>query len=230
MAVLENIPTAAEPIRAVAFDLDGLMFNTEDIFELMGVELLRRRGKALTDELRVAMMGRRAHEAFAVMIEMLELSETVDALRDESSLIFHSHFEAHLAPMPGLFELLAQIELRHIPKAVATSSHREYLDDLLGRFNLRERFHVTLAAEDVTHGKPHPEIYLKTAERLGVDPRAMLVLEDSQAGTQAAAAAGAVAVAVPSRHSSGHDFAPAKFLAERLDDRRILALLGESDP
>ena len=213
-------------IKAVVFDLDGLMFNTEDVFNRTGRELLRRRGKELTDAVLSRMMGRRANEAFQVMKDMCELTESIPVLRAESQEIFDSLLEIHLAPMPGLFELLEQIESRGLPKGVATSSGRTYLINMLERFSLRDRFEPLLAAEDVTHGKPHPEIYLTAAEKLGVEPAEMLVLEDSETGTRAAAAAGAVAVSVPHVHSQSHDFSVATHVVSSLNDPRLFDLLG----
>lgn len=216
---------AVRSIKAVVFDLDGLMFNTEEVFNRSGRELLRRRGHELTPALLSRMMGRRADEAFAAMVEFLELNESIPELQAEEREIFYALLNVHLAPMPGLFEILDRIESRGLPKGVATSSPRNYLHDILGRYDLLARFHVTLAAEDVTLGKPHPEIYLKAAESLGVDPAEMLVMEDSEQGTRAAAAAGAVAVSIPHEHSRAHDFSQAALIAESLCDERLLRLI-----
>ena len=213
-------------IRAVVFDLDGLMFNTEDIFNHAGREQLKRRGKEMTDELLSRMMGRRAGEAFAIMIEMHELSESADELQAECKEIFYGLLDAHLAPMPGLFELLACIELHELPTGVATSSNRKYLDNILARFELTHRFQITFASEDVRHGKPHPEIYLKAAEHFGIAPAEMLVLEDSEAGSRAAAAAGAHVVSVPHEHSRSHDFSVSNYVVESLHDPYVLDLIG----
>jgi len=213
-------------IRAVAFDLDGLMFNTEIVFQHSGTELLRRRGKRPPPQLWQSMMGRRAREAFQAMIDLCELDETIEELQVESEELFYGLLEQHLRPMPGLLPLLDLLEARRIPKAVATSSHRQYLNLILGRFGLRDRFVFTLTAEDVTHGKPHPEIYLTAAERHGVPPAEMLVLEDSENGTRAAAAAGAHIISVPHEHSRHHRFDVAKAVAGSLEDRVILDLLA----
>ena len=214
------------PIRAVAFDLDGLMFNTEDIFNEVGHTVCQRRGKLMTSDLLQQMMGRRAPEAIAIMIEYHGLNETVQALIDETRGLFFEIATDRLAPMPGLFDLLERIEHLKIPKAVATSSGRKYLEEILNRFDLLERFHLTLAAEDVTHGKPHPEIYLTVAQKLGVEPGAMMVLEDSHAGTTAGVTAGAVVVSVPNDHTRHLDFSHATHVATRLNDPHVLSLLG----
>ncbi|MBX3441878.1 MAG: HAD family phosphatase [Planctomyces sp.] len=215
----------APRIRAVTFDFDGLMFNTEEVFHLTGTELLRRRGKEPTPAVFHAMMGRRAEEAFAQLIRIMELRDTIDELRIESEEIFFTLLDDILEPMPGLFELLELIERRGLPKAVATSSERSYLTKLLSRFELESRFQALLTAEDVTHGKPHPEIYQRAAQRLGVAPSEMLVLEDSEAGTRAASAAGAYIISVPHRHSRHFSFQDARAIASSLTDPVILRLL-----
>lgn len=214
------------PIRAVAFDLDGLMVNTEVIFNEVGREILRRRDREMTQELVGLMMGRRAPEAIGNMIEFHKLTDSVEALILETRTLFFELLGTRLEPMPGLFELLDHIEACGIPKAVATSSERNYLEDVLTRLNILDRFQTTLTAEDVTHGKPEPEIYLTAAQRLGVEPHELMVLEDSHAGTTAGVRAGAVVVSVPHEHSRLFDLSHATYIAARLDDPWVLRRLG----
>lgn len=216
----------SSPIRAVVFDLDGLMFNTEDVFFLAGSELLRRRGFEMTREIMTAIIGRRPHEGFTILVERLALKESVEGLLAESTEIFFGLLNEHLRPMPGLHDFITLVESLKLPKGVATSSRRGYLEDLLGRFSLQSRFGMTLAAEDVTQGKPNPEIYLLAASRLGVAPHEMLVLEDSEAGTRAGVTAGAVVVSIPHSHTAHHSFDGAALIAEGLHDPRIAVLLG----
>ena len=222
----ESRPTMPRPTtKAVAFDCDGLMFNTEDVFERAGHELLGRRELKFSSEVRGLMLGRRAEEAFTALIDHFGLPDTVAELIAEGDAIFARHLPDLLEPMPGLFDLLDDLDRRGMPLAVATSSGRAYLDDLLGRFGLADRFAATLAAEDVSRGKPHPEIYRAAADRLGVRPAELMVLEDSGTGLRAAAEAGTVAVAVPNRHTAAMDFGRATLIAEGLGDPRIRALL-----
>jgi HAD superfamily hydrolase (TIGR01509 family) len=214
------------PPRAVVFDMDGLMFNTEDVYWMVGVELLRRRGREFTRELSNAMMGLPPEPTFAIMIRWHGLDDTWQDLLAESEEIYVSLLDEHLAPMPGLLGLLDALEAAGIPKAIGTSSSRRTLTAVLSRFGMEPRFAFTLTAEDITQGKPHPEIYLKAAERFGLSPLEVLVLEDSQTGCRAAAAAGAFTVAVPGTHSRDQDFSTASLVIPSLTDPRLYEVLG----
>lgn len=214
------------PLRAVVFDLDGLMFNTEELYQFVGGEVLRRRGKVFEAELLDQMMGRPGHIAIQMMIDYHRLEATVAELAAESEAVFETILAERLELMPGLAPLLAALEARHIPKAIATSSGRKFVETVLGQFDLAPRFQFILTAEDITHGKPNPEIYLRAAGLLQLPPSEMMVLEDSANGCRAAVAAGAFAVAVPSGHSHTHEFPGARFVADTLADPRIFAALG----
>jgi HAD superfamily hydrolase (TIGR01509 family) len=214
--------------RAVVFDLDGLMFNTEELYQAVGTELLRRRRCEFTAELLDRMMGRPGKVALQIMIDHHGLDATVDQLEQETDEIFPPILDARLALMPGLADLLEALEQAGIPKGIATSSRRSFVTNVLGRFQLEPRFQFVLTAEDVTHGKPDPEIYLKAAAKFGLPPTQVAVLEDSENGCRAAVRSGAVAVAVPGGHSLRHDFAGARLVIDTLADRRLYALLGLS--
>lgn len=217
------------PLKAVTFDLDGLMVNTEELYDEVMQELCGRRALIFTEELRVKMMGRPGEQALAVMIDHHALrDDDPAAMLAESDLLFSALLDTRLALMPGLKELLAALERKRIPKGIATSSRRKYVDFVLGRFDLAGHFSFILSAENVTHGKPHPEIYLAAAARHGVSPGEMMVLEDSQNGCAAAVASGAFAVAVPGIHSISHQFSGAAIEAQSLEDPRIYEALGLS--
>jgi HAD superfamily hydrolase (TIGR01509 family) len=214
------------PLRAVVFDLDGLMFNTEDLYQEVGSTVLARRGCEFTPELLNEMMGRQSNHALQIMIDWHKLPDTVDILAAESMEIMHELLGSRLTPMPGLIELLAALELAGIPKAIATSSSRQFLDRVLDQSQLFDRFAFTIAGNEIEHGKPAPDIYLLAAEKHAVPPQQMMVLEDSQIGCRAAVAADTYAVAVPGGHSHTHQFPGAKFVADTLADNRIYLDLG----
>ena len=217
--------TVPAPIQAAVFDLDGLLVNTEELYQHVGSELLRRRGKTFGPDLLDAMMGRPPAVSLAIMIEWHGLADTVETLAAETGAIFAGLLDERLEPMPGAVALVESLAARGLPRAVATSSGPAFAHDVLGRIGLRDRFAFVLTSADVVRGKPDPEIYLAAAARLAVEPAAMLVFEDSQAGCRAAVAAGAVVVAVPGGHSRRHDFTGARLVAESLADPRIAALL-----
>lgn len=217
--------TVSAPIQAAVFDLDGLLVNTEELYQHVGSELLRRRGKTFGTDLLDAMMGRPPAVSLAIMIEWHGLADTVETLAAETGAIFAGLLDERLEPMPGAMDLVDALAGRGLPRAVATSSGPAFAHDVLGRVGLLERFAFVLTSADVVNGKPDPEIYLAAAARLGVDPAAMIVFEDSHNGCRAAVAAGAVVVAVPGGHSRRHDFTGARLVADSLADPRIAGLL-----
>jgi HAD superfamily hydrolase (TIGR01509 family) len=206
------------------------MFNTEELYEEVGTQILRRHGHEFTKPLLDAMMGRPTPVALQIMIDWHQLDATIPQLEAETDAIFPSVLDARLAPMPGLLELLAALERAQIPRAVATSSRRVFVDDVLSRFDLQARFAFQLTAEDVVCGKPDPEIYQLACDRLGLASHQVMVLEDSENGCRSAVAAKTFAVAVPGIHSHGHRFDGVKFVAESLADARIFAALGLPRP
>ena len=211
-------------IKAVAFDMDGLMFDTEDTYWKAASALLERRGKVYTDELNYAVMGRPPRYCFEFFKETLGFSETWQELQTESEDLFLEFLNDGYSTMPGLYELLELLEQQNIPKGICTSSALRVVSEVLRRKDMTRRFEFVLTAEDITQGKPDPEIYLKAAARFGISPSEMLVLEDSTAGCQAAHGAGAFPIAVRVKHNTHCSFDVAKKVVPRLDDPQVLEL------
>ncbi len=217
-------------IRAVVFDLDGLMFDTEALFFRVSSEVLESRGKRFTREIMRALIGRRAAEVAGWLKTMAGIEEPPEIILAEIRERFGAEVDSAVHPMPGLFALLDHLHRRALPAAVATSSGRAYADRLLNGHGLAGRFAFVLTAEDVTRGKPDPEIYRLAADRFAVGAGELLVLEDSPAGVEAARGAGAVAVAVPHEHSPAEALRAADLIVPRLDDPALLALVdGPAD-
>jgi HAD superfamily hydrolase (TIGR01509 family) len=176
--------------------------------------------------LREQIMGRPAVDSLRVMIEFHALTDPVEELLRESGELMLRLMETSLAAMPGVYELLADLDAARVPYGVATSATREYADYVLARLDIEQRFRVVLTAEDIRHGKPAPDVYLLAAERFGMVPPQTMVLEDSANGCRAGVAAGAFTVAVPNHHTQKHDFNGARFVADTLADPRSRAALG----
>ena len=213
--------------EAVVFDMDGLMFDTEFLFYDVADSFMRDHGRRFTDAMMAAMIGRRAADAGQVFhtmggilhVPVAEIMREVKA-RFAQRMLTDSH------TMPGLREVLSQLESAGIPRAVATSSSRKDAEALTGHHGVRHYFSFLVTSEDVSRGKPNPEIYLTASQRLGVEPARILVLEDSAAGLQAAKAAGAFAVGVPHRFSPPEVIAHADLIVGSLHDHRLLSLLS----
>lgn len=218
--------SASSSLQAVVFDLDGLMFNTEDLYQQVGTEVLSRRGKEFTSDLIDQMMGRQSHHALQIMIDWHQLNDTHEKLAAESMEIMFRLLPDQLQPMPGLLDLLSSLEAAGVPKGIATSSSRAFVTRVLDQFALTPRFSFVLTAEDITHGKPAPDVYLLSAEKHGVKPEQVMVLEDSQIGCRAAVAAGTHAIAVPEGQSEQHNFEGVQLIANSLEDVRIYEALG----
>ena len=204
--------------------MDGLLFNTEELYDELGHELLRRRGKTADPDLIRRMTGLPPQAAWQLFIDHYQLTDTIPELQAEGDAFLDGLLPDRLALMPGAISLL-QFFAHESPRplALTTSSSRRGVERIMSVFDVSHHFEFWLTAEDVTQGKPHPEIYATAAVRHGISTSEMLVFEDSENGCRAGVAAGAHVVAVPS--SPAHEFPGAAFIAETLEDPRIKDLL-----
>jgi HAD superfamily hydrolase (TIGR01509 family) len=212
-------------IRAVVFDLDGLMFDTEALFFRSAAGVLESRGKSFTPEIMRSLIGRRAVDVAGWLKDLAGLDEPPDVILAEVRERFRAEVDTAVHPTPGLFALLGHLHRRGLPAAVATSSGRSYADGLLTRHGLAGQFAFVLGSEDVTRGKPDPQIYRLAAERFAIGGDELLVLEDSPPGVEAGRGAGAITVAVPHEHSPAPALRAADLIVPRLDDPALLALI-----
>ncbi|MCC9642340.1 HAD-IA family hydrolase [Rhodopirellula sp. JC740] len=214
-------------VRGVALDMDGLLFDTERIYFRVGQVLMERRGHTFTLELQQKMMGRVGLSAIGQMIEHHSLDDDPVALLAESDDVYGDLLLGELRPMPGLDAWVDRLRESGLPFGLATSSRRKFVDMILPTTGWSDELAFVLTGDDVTHGKPNPEMYLKAAERLAMPAKQMLVLEDSGNGAAAAVSAGAVTVAVPNEHTRGHEFSGVHLVADSLEDSRLWGLLPE---
>lgn len=212
--------TPAE-IQAVAFDMDGLMLNTEDLYEQVGHILMQRRGKLYRESVRSQMIGLPAPQAFEVLIREECMTESWQELQKETHGIFEDMLPTQLAVMQGLSELMDYLDAIKMPRCVATSSTQSFAGKALTIVGMLDRVDFVITAQDVPQGKPHPDIYLAAAKRMGVAVHSMLVLEDSPTGTKAGVSAGAYVVSVPNAHTKNGSFEGCRWIADTLRDQRI---------
>ena len=202
------------------------MLNTEDLYGQVGNLLMQRRGKKYRDEVRNQMIGLPAPEAFGVLIREEGLSESWQDLQSETDDIFDTILPTQLAVMHGLNELMDYLDEIGLPRCVATSSTQSFAKKALAMVGMLDRVDFVITAEDVSRGKPNPDIYLAAASRMLVPAENMLVLEDSPTGTQAGVSAMAYVVSVPNEHTKHGSFEGCQWIANTLRDERIYKLLS----
>lgn len=183
-------------LRAVLWDMDGLLVDTEPVWSVAEKELAALLGGQWSVQLKASIVGTRLDVAVPMILEHYgRPAEEQDWASRWLLNRMVELFDAEIAVLPGVLDLLASLRAAGVPVALVSSSYRVLIDAVL-RHGFA--FDVTLGGDEVQHGKPHPEPYLTAAARLGVDPRDCAVLEDSVPGVLAAEAAGCGVVAVPS--------------------------------
>jgi HAD superfamily hydrolase (TIGR01509 family) len=185
--------------RAVLFDMDGLLVDSEPLWTVAETELAARLGGVWNDEVKAACVGHRLDAAVPIILRHYEMEPLPDVVEDAIQFLQRrmvEQFETSLPLHAGGLELLDELRSRGIATALVSSSWRALVDAALHRLG-PDRFDVTLAGDEVTHAKPHPEPYLTACARLGVEPGRAVVLEDAQSGVVSAEAAGCPVVAVP---------------------------------
>ncbi len=207
-------------IKAILFDLDGLMVDSEPHSLASWEAVLAERGVVL-DQLTIdSILGQRIDATARTLIDKYQLRDSAQDLAEAKTEYQITHLAGNVPPMPGLFELLDEIDRRGLQKAVASSGIRRYVDAVLRANNLLDRFSVIITGDQVAHGKPAPDVFLAAARALKVDPQDCLVLEDAPAGVQAAHAAGMMCIGVPDHSVAQLDLSRADQVVTTLHDVR----------
>jgi beta-phosphoglucomutase family hydrolase len=209
-------------IRAVLFDLDGLMVDSEPHSIASWQAVLAKRGVQFDQAALNSVLGQRVIETAEFAIRLFSLPDQSEALAREKSEYQIAQLNGNVRAMPGLVELLDFVDQLGLKKAVASSGLRRYIDAVLAGIQLHDRFSVIISADDVVNGKPAPDVFLAAARALDVEPHHCLVLEDAPAGVQAARAAGMTCFAVPNAHSHALDLSLADRVLPSLYDVNII--------
>ena len=185
-------------IDAVVFDLDGLLIETEEIWDEVRESLARERGGRWSPSAQRDMMGMSSAEWSVYMSDALGLAESPEEINELVVERMAERYRDELPLLPGAVEAVERMAERW-PLAVASSSNRPLIDLVLELAGLAPLFRATVSSEEVGRGKPAPDVYLEAARRLGVEPQRAAAIEDSAAGIRSAADAGMRVVAIPNR-------------------------------
>jgi HAD superfamily hydrolase (TIGR01509 family) len=189
-----NLP---RKVKAVVFDMDGLLFDSESVYRDAMFATAAQMGFELPDHLFRRLVGVPWAGNVTMLLEHYGASFDHEAFRKEATRRFHVVADAEICLKAGVIEILDELDVLGLPRAVATSSLHPTVQHHLGQHDLLGRFDALVAQGDYARGKPAPDPFLTAAERLGVDPADCLALEDSHNGVRAAHAAGMMTIMVP---------------------------------
>src|ERR1700742_3758652 len=184
-------------VRAVVFDMDGLLFDTEALYRDVVLAAANEAGHDMPLDFYLSTVGTPLQGTREIFERRYGAGFDFDGFWGKTTQRFATLVETQLRLKAGVVELLDLLDELALPRAIATSSRHEHARHHLAAFGLSDRFHAVVAHGDYTRGKPHPDPFLKAAERLGVEPALCLALEDSWHGVRAASSAGMMTIMVP---------------------------------
>ncbi|MGK8522818.1 HAD family hydrolase [Nocardia asteroides] len=186
-------------LAGVLWDMDGTLLDSEKLWDVAVRELAREHGHEMTDAIRHALIGASGPDALRIMFTGLGIEPTPDSLRAAGEFLERRVTELMTGPIPwrpGAKDALAMVRAAGLSSALVTNTKRSLTEFGLNTLG-RDFFDVSVCGDEVAQGKPEPEVYLRAAELLGLDPRHCVAVEDSPTGARAAQAAGCALVVVP---------------------------------
>ena len=203
-------------INAVIFDMDGVMIDSEPLWEKTERILLARRGIDYSPDYRDKIVGLNQRDSGRLLVDTFDLDETVEDIINERISILTSIYEEELELIPALVPLLEQLAREGYRLAVASSSPLRVVTFVLDMFSLHNHFLTVVSGDSVGNGKPHPDIYLHTADMLGVVPAECVAIEDSINGLRSAKGAGMYCIAIPDKRLTPEQFESADVILDSL--------------
>jgi len=209
-------------VRAVVFDLDGVVVDSEQVWDEVREQLARERGGRWHERAQADMMGMSSTEWSRYMHDVIGLDDSPEQINGEVVRRLLERYRESLPLLPGAVEAVERLA-EAWPLGVASSSNREVIDAVLDEAGLAGFFRATVSSEEVERGKPAPDVYLEAARRLGVEPNTCAAVEDSRNGIHSARAAGMRVIAIPNPHYPPSDdvLAEADVVLHSLDELTV---------
>ncbi|HYF82394.1 MAG TPA: HAD family phosphatase [Clostridia bacterium] len=179
-----------EDIKAVIFDVDGTLIDSMWIWKQVDIEFLGKRGIPLPERLQSEIEGMSYSETAIYFKARFDLTDSLDEIKEEWRLMAEDYYKFHIKLKSGAKEFLKLLYDKGFTIGIATSNSRELVDNMLENHGIRQYFSIIRTSCEVNKGKPHPDVYLKVAEDMGLEPQHCLVFEDTVSGVMAAKSAG----------------------------------------
>lgn len=177
-------------IQAVIFDMDGTLIDSMWLWRTIDIEYLKRHGHTLPDDLQGAIEGKSFTETAHYFKERFQLQDSIEKIKADWNNMALDYYMNKVMMKESAFDFLKTLRKQGIKLGIGTSNSKEMVGLILSKFNLHDLFGSVRTSCEVSAGKPSPDIYLKVAEDLGIDPKACLVFEDVPMGILAAKNAG----------------------------------------
>lgn len=204
-------------IKAVIFDMDGLMIDSERVTFECYQEVLKDINLTMDVEFYKTLLGKTIHGIYELFYKEYGNDFPIDNVISKVHELMAKRFEVEGVPLKkGLIELLTYLKENNYKTIVATSSNRARVDTLLKQANITQYFDDSICGDEVTKGKPNPEVFLKSCQKLGVNTDEAIVLEDSEAGIQASYSANIKVICIPDMKYPEETYANMTYLI--LDD------------
>jgi beta-phosphoglucomutase family hydrolase len=215
-----------QPLFGAIFDWDGVIIDSGELHAQSWRQLAAELGKSIAEDSFIRGFGMKSERIIEEIHGWAKAPAEVARLKNRKEALYREIVaRSEIAPLPGVVEWLRRLHEAGVPCAVASSTQRLNIDAVLDRIGLREAFGEIISAEDVVHGKPNPEVFLKAAERLGVAAKRAVVFEDAYVGIEAGHAAGMKVVAVATTHPAAQ-LSAADLVIRRLDELTVDQIAG----
>ncbi|WP_110954307.1 HAD family hydrolase [Anaerosinus massiliensis] len=204
-------------MKAFIFDMDGVIIDSEPINTGLAIKTVAHFGKSITSN----EMEKYAGSTMKVIFSSIKENKQINAPLEEiitymQASMLRNLIETEIEPIKGIRQLLSNLKTNNIPTAIASSSPKHIIEAVVDKFKLADYFAHLVSGNEVKHSKPDPEIYLVTAEKLGVLPNECVVLEDSTNGVNAAKNAGMTCIGFRNLNSGNQDISRADLIVDTI--------------
>lgn len=193
------------------FDMDGVLIDSEPTYKIINTSLFNSLGFNVDDALYETFIGLGVFKMWAILKEKFNLPESLEHYVELDEEWKYSSFQKYeMEPIPGVENLILMLKEKGIKIAVASSSQRRTINTLLVKAGLLKYFELICSGDEIVNGKPAPDIFLKAADKIGIQPERCIVLEDSKNGVLGANAANMLSIAFINPNSGNQDLSAAK--------------------
>ena len=209
-------------MKAVIFDMDGVIIDSEPIHFETDMETMKYLGCNISKEELEKYVGTTNEYMFSDIKKNYNIEKSVeDIINYRAEIIKNKIVQSDLEPIEGIRELLIDLKDKNIPAAIASSSPKDFINIVVSKFKLQEYFKYIVSGEEVESGKPAPDVYIETAKKLGISPKECIVVEDSKNGVIAAKAAGMKCIGFQNINSGNQDLSKADIIVNSIGEIKL---------